>query len=518
MLSAPPRVPAADAALAAARAVPADLEHLAESVAFLLGAPTAFVSIVGTDRTRFVAAAGLPAELTGVARDASLCRVVVDRDAAVVVDDAHADPLTAGSALVAEHGVGAYLGVPLRDGDGRAVGAVCALDHAPRTWTARQRTTLELLAERAADALRAGAALPAVALDAAAGPDAPADLPVSLAEAVAAARQLLGMDVAYLTQHDDEAQNFVLLDGDAASFGVGPGARVPHADTYCVRLQDGRLPNPLRDAGRSEEARSMPITEAAGVGAFASAEVVLADGTRFGTLCVASHRARPDLRGRDVQFLRVLARVAAAELDRAADERRAARTQAVDAGLTALAAAVDARDAYTGAHARTVVELAGRVADALALDAQQRVEVEQVALLHDIGKLAIPDAVLLKPGPLDPEEEAVMREHPAAGARILEATSELRHLAPAIRAEHERWDGAGYPDGLAGEAIPVASRIVLVCDAFHAMTSDRPYRRAMPEAEALAEVARCAGRQFCPRSAAALLAALEGDRQPAVTT
>ncbi|HVM69078.1 MAG TPA: HD domain-containing phosphohydrolase, partial [Gaiellaceae bacterium] len=99
-----------------------------------------------------------------------------------------------------------------------------------------------------------------------------------------------------------------------------------------------------------------------------------------------------------------------------------------------------------------------------------------------------------------------MREHPAIGSEIVSTVPGLEHLAPAILAEHERWDGGGYPRGLRGEEIPVASRIAFVCDAFHAMTSDRPYRRAMPVGDALAEIEREAGGQFCPRAAAALLA------------
>ena len=109
-----------------------------------------------------------------------------------------------------------------------------------------------------------------------------------------------------------------------------------------------------------------------------------------------------------------------------------------------------------------------------------------------------------------------MREHPAIGAEIVSAIGSLSHLAPAVRAEHERWDGDGYPDGLAGEDVPLASRICLVCDAWHAMTSDRPYRRALTDEEARAELQRHAGTQFCPTTVAALLRVLERGGAPAV--
>ena len=134
------------------------------------------------------------------------------------------------------------------------------------------------------------------------------------------------------------------------------------------------------------------------------------------------------------------------------------------------------------------MELALAVAAELGMDGDAATAVGQVALLHDIGKVGVPDAILRKPGGLTAPEWDVMREHPAIGARIVDAIGSLSHLAPAVRAEHERWDGGGYPDGLAGEDVPLASRICLVCDAWHAMTSDRPYRRALTEAEARVEL------------------------------
>ena len=185
------------------------------------------------------------------------------------------------------------------------------------------------------------------------------------------------------------------------------------------------------------------------------------------------------------------------------------RASAEMASLRALLAAVNARDSYTAMHSREVVTLARGVARRLGLDEAQTSEVEHIALLHDLGKIAIPDAILRKPGPLTSHEQTLMRQHPVVGAQILASMPELAHLARAARAEHERWDGGGYPDGLAGEDIPMASRIALVCDAYHAMTSNRPYRRAMSAAAARDEIRREAGAQFCPHAAAALLDVLE---------
>ncbi|MCB0866318.1 MAG: PAS domain S-box protein [Solirubrobacterales bacterium] len=177
-------------------------------------------------------------------------------------------------------------------------------------------------------------------------------------------------------------------------------------------------------------------------------------------------------------------------------------------GVAALVAALEARDLYTAEHSRSVVELAGGVARRLALDDATVATVQRVAALHDVGKVAVPDAILQKRGPLSPSEWELMRQHPAVGERIVASTRTLAHLAAPIRAEHERWDGKGYPDGLSGEEIPIASRITLACDAFHAMTSDRPYRAAMAPAEAEAELEANAGTQFDPTIVEALLAEL----------
>ena len=325
-----------------------------------------------------------------------------------------------------------------------------------------------------------------------------------------AVRELLGMDVAYVTEHTPSEQVLLELEGDGSTFGVEAGTRLPLEATYCQRILAGDLPALLPDVPAHPVAGAMPVTTAAQVGAFVSVPVLLADGTFHGTLCAASHDVRPALADRDLQFLRVLSRLVASELERDQTQREQLflRTQA--AGADALLSAMEARDRYTGAHSREVVELAQAVGRRLGLQGAELHDVAQVALLHDIGKLSVPDAILGKPGPLEGEELAIMRRHPGDGARIVEAIPELRHLAPAIRAEHERWDGDGYPDGLAQDAIPLASRIVFVCDAFHAMVTDRPYRRRMAHAEAVQELADHAGTQFCPRCVPALLAVLAG--------
>ncbi len=184
--------------------------------------------------------------------------------------------------------------------------------------------------------------------------------------------------------------------------------------------------------------------------------------------------------------------------------------------VTSLLEALHARDGYTGDHSRETLELAMLVADELDLDADARERLADVSLLHDIGKVGIPNSILQKPGALNEEEWEIMRSHPVIGEQILADVPGFEAIAKAVRHEHERWDGGGYPDGIAGEQIPLASRIVLACDAYHAMTSDRPYRKAMPIETALDELRENAGSQFDPRVADALCKAIEdGKSEPA---
>ena len=195
--------------------------------------------------------------------------------------------------------------------------------------------------------------------------------------------------------------------------------------------------------------------------------------------------------------------------------------QALDLGrgdvVAALASALQERDRYTGEHSESVVDLTARVGESLALDAEEISRVRTAALLHDVGKVGVPDEILHKPGPLSQREWEIMRQHPIVGERILRAIPGMGAVARIVRHEHERWDGGGYPDGLAEDEIPIGSRIILACDAYHAMTSDRPYRRAMPHSAALTELSRNAGTQFDQEVVQALVGYLFGRRQAGLT-
>jgi len=163
-----------------------------------------------------------------------------------------------------------------------------------------------------------------------------------------------------------------------------------------------------------------------------------------------------------------------------------------------LAHAVDARDAYTGRHSFVVGELAARVAQQLGLEPEEAELVRLAGSLHDLGKLAIPEEILRKPGPLTGAEKLVLRRHPQIGYRMLRSLG-VEPVSTWILHHHERWDGRGYPHGLSGEQIPLGSRIILVVDAYDAMTSDRIYRSRVSHEVAIAELERNAGAQFDPR-------------------
>jgi putative nucleotidyltransferase with HDIG domain len=179
--------------------------------------------------------------------------------------------------------------------------------------------------------------------------------------------------------------------------------------------------------------------------------------------------------------------------------------QAYRGTVMVLSDVVEAEDNYTASHCRSVVELASAVASELGLDHRTQQELEIAALLHDVGKITIPNEILNKPSKLTDQEFALMKTHTVEGQALLDRVGgRLARVGEVVRSCHERWDGRGYPDGLKAEEIPVAARIVFCCDAYSAMTTDRPYRKAMSREAALEELRNNSGTQFEPRVVVAM--------------
>jgi len=214
----------------------------------------------------------------------------------------------------------------------------------------------------------------------------------------------------------------------------------------------------------------------------------------MGVVVVADDAPERRFDAEDVRLLSTVANQGATAVANA--ERYATLQDAYLATVRSLAAAIDAKDAYTRGHSDRVALYAAVVGDRVGLSPDEHLALEFAAYLHDIGKIGVSERVLNKPGRLDAHEIAQIVEHPTIGATILEPVAFPWEITPIVRHHHERWDGSGYPAGLAGDEIPLLARILSVADSHEAMVSDRPYRSGLSEADALAELKRCSGTQF----------------------
>ena len=212
----------------------------------------------------------------------------------------------------------------------------------------------------------------------------------------------------------------------------------------------------------------------------------------------------------ELDSLRRLADLGSVALEQA--EMRKHLELAVGSGVEALTEAIDMRDHYTWHHSKNVMEMAGKLGKRLEMDEASLAELAFAARLHDVGKVGVPDAILLKAGALNEDEWEVMKQYPLRGAEMLERVPGLGNVAQIVLCEHEHWDGSGYPQGRAGEDIPLASRIILACDAFDAMTSDRPWRGALKPWAAVRELRAGAGREFDPQVVVQLIGVLRESR------
>ena len=229
-----------------------------------------------------------------------------------------------------------------------------------------------------------------------------------------------------------------------------------------------------------------------------------------GALCIGTTDPERTFGRVELDALRRLADLGAAALEQA--EMRKHLELAVGSGVEALTEAIDMRDHYTWQHSQRVMELAGKVGKRLDLDEAALAELAFAARLHDVGKVGVPDSVLLKAGPLNDDEWEIMKQYPLRGAEMLERVPGLGNVSQLVLSEHEHWDGSGYPQGLKGDEIPLASRIILVCDAYDAMTADRPWRSALKPWAAVRELRAGAGREFDPQCVVQLIGVLRESR------
>ena len=228
---------------------------------------------------------------------------------------------------------------------------------------------------------------------------------------------------------------------------------------------------------------------------------LIARGTVIGVLQLLNRGGGEGFTADDLRRMQLFAGILAAAVQNArlyAEQKRSFVEM-----VTALSEAIERRDPYTGGHVRRVVTYSVLLGQEMGLVPEQLDELRLAAILHDIGKIAVPDQILRKPARLDADEVAVMARHTVDGAEMVGRIRSLRHLVPGIRSHHERLDGRGYPDGLVDRDLPLIPRIIGVADTFDAMTTDRPYRKALTPAAAADEIARLAGTQFCPQVAAA---------------
>jgi diguanylate cyclase (GGDEF)-like protein len=250
------------------------------------------------------------------------------------------------------------------------------------------------------------------------------------------------------------------------------------------------------------------------IGRYAIAPIHLGN-NRFGALVAHIEETRA-FGDRQLRLLAGLAHQARLAIEGAENYKQLERTFL--STVASLANALEANDAYTSSHARWITDVALLVGGRLDLERGAMKRLELGALFHDIGKIGIPSEILQKAGPLTDAERRIVQAHPELGEKILAPIDRLADVRPIVRACHERWDGLGYPDGRSGEDIPIEARIVLVCDAYHAMVTDRPYRKALARDEAVRRLLESAGTQFDPTIVAAFVALLEAGDVPAVST
>jgi diguanylate cyclase (GGDEF)-like protein len=334
------------------------------------------------------------------------------------------------------------------------------------------------------------------------------DADVIYLQGLAAVRSLLGCDVATIWVRDPETRTF----GQAANQGMSPET----VEQLSAGRVDGDLAMSLLVS--IEEPFVLPRGAVANLpeelSAFDPQFDLLVAPLRWqpeglGALVIVPPGAEHQFGERDLRLARGIADVMSLALANAGSYEELER--AYLSTIEALANALEAKDEYTSDHARALAEMSLAVGAEMGIEGERLKRLELGALFHDIGKIGVPSEIIRKPGPLTAAERKLMNLHPEIGEEILAPVPFLQPIRPIVRACHERWDGGGYPDRLQRDGIPVEARIIFVCDAYHAMTSDRPYRNAMPTDEAVKRLRAAAGTQFDPDVVAAFARCYERD-------
>ena len=472
----------------------------------LIGAPQAMISLLDGNDQYFMSTFGVPEPMATLRQTPigdSTCQHVVASRAPMVVDDLRESELLRDSAAI-PLGMIAYAGMPIH-GDGEVLGTLCLTDSVPRAWTEQDVALLADLAAAVSTEIALRLALrKAAEANANLHDEATHDALTGLPNRRQLARHL---DAACAPDAAESTFALFDLDGFKAyndTFGH------PAGDALLARL-GARLAQAVEGHGSAHR-----------IGGDEFCILIDGSGKAHDAALLAARQALSETgKGFRIDASQGTARLPTetsepTEALRLVDERMYAakhrgRLSARAQTAQALLRAVSETDWDLAEHVDDVAGLAVLVAKRLGLAPSVIDDILLTAQLHDVGKMAIPDAILDKPGALTPEEWGVMRQHTLIGERILAAAPALSHVSRLVRSSHERPDGAGYPDRLKGEDIPIESRIVSVCGAYHAMLGERPYRPAMTVAEALQELRDNAGTQFDAR-VVDILVALIGER------
>jgi diguanylate cyclase (GGDEF)-like protein len=460
-------------------------DDIVELASQICGTPVALMGLVDAERVWLKARVG--ADEPECPREISFCSHTILQEEMLVVPDLAADSRFDDNPLVTEVGLRFYAGAPLVTPEGYAVGTLCALDSVPRELTEKQREALSSLARQVVAQLELRRLLAISRREATTDP---------LTELGNRRRLVYDFDALLPEATREEPLHLLLFDLDGFK---------KYNDTFGHSAGDALL---ARLARKLDEAVSGDGTVYR-IGGDEFCALVRGDASRLDSVRTAASRALTEhgegfsITASHGAVTLPLEAPTAIQALRLADERmyghKAGRSQAACRQThDVLIRILDERDSDLCSHRNTVARLAVEVGRRLGMTAVELDHLGKAAALHDVGKVAVPDAILKKPGALDEQEWAFMHTHTILGERILAAAPALRHEAALVRSSHERWDGDGYPDGKAGADIPLGSRIIFACDAFDAMTSLRLYRASRTHAEALAELRRCAGSQFDP--------------------